>query len=270
MTIVIPVSVEWLTLREAVDGRARSTALAARAASMVRGPLTVHDLGSGTGSMMRWLAPLLPGPQTWVLHDWNEGLLLHAAKEAVVDGGGVPAEVRTSATELGLLREDALVGASLVTTSALLDVLARDELEAVVRACVAAGVPALMALSVTGRVDLDPAGAGDRVFEQAFNDHQRRDNGRRRHLGPDAVGVVAELFREAGWHVEIADTPWLLGPDDRALTEQWLAEWLAAAVDERPALEEWADEYGRKRVEQLALGTLRVTVHHQDLLAWPA
>ena len=36
---------------------------------MTAAPIVVHDLGSGTGSMMRWLAPLLPGPQTWVLHD---------------------------------------------------------------------------------------------------------------------------------------------------------------------------------------------------------
>ena len=39
----------------------------------------VHDLGSGTGSMARWLAPRLPGPQHWVLHDRDAGLLARAA-----------------------------------------------------------------------------------------------------------------------------------------------------------------------------------------------
>ncbi|OSC54189.1 SAM-dependent methyltransferase, partial [Streptomyces sp. 4F] len=31
--------------------------------------LVVHDVGCGTGSMGRWLAPLLDGAQHWVLHD---------------------------------------------------------------------------------------------------------------------------------------------------------------------------------------------------------
>ena len=99
---------------------------------MVRAPLTVHDLGSGTGSMMRWLAPLLPGPQTWVLHDWNRALLEQAAAQPARDGEGVLVSVRTNVEGLGRLRASALAGASLVTTSALLDVLAREEIEAMV------------------------------------------------------------------------------------------------------------------------------------------
>ena len=35
----------------------------------------VHDLGSGTGGMPRWLAPLSPRPQHWVLHDRDADLL---------------------------------------------------------------------------------------------------------------------------------------------------------------------------------------------------
>ena len=53
-------------------------------------------------------------------------------------------------------------------------------------------------------------------------------------------------------------------------SSEWLEGWVAAAVEERPALEEWADEYLQTRRAQLADGTLRVVVHHQDLLAWPS
>ena len=45
-----------------------------------RPPLLVHDLGSGTGSMVRWLAPRLPGPQHWVLHDRDPDLLAAAPR----------------------------------------------------------------------------------------------------------------------------------------------------------------------------------------------
>ena len=45
-------------------------------------PLVVHDLGSGTGSMARWLAPRLPGPQHWVLHDRDADLLAGRRRHA--------------------------------------------------------------------------------------------------------------------------------------------------------------------------------------------
>lgn len=269
MSVVLPVSVDWLTLRAEADARSRSRPLAIEAATLLEAPLTVHDLGSGTGSMMRWLAPILPGPQTWVLHDWNHVLLAHATTQPAIDAEGLPPTVRTRVGHLGLLREADLAGASLVTTSALLDVLARDEIEAIVRACVAVGAPALFGLSVTGRVELDPVDPGDRVFEAAFNDHQRRMAHGRRLLGPDAVGVAADLFRSAGWSVRLADSPWRLAEADATLIAEWLDGWLAAAVEERPALREWADEYARRRLEQLSGPGLRVVVHHDDLLAWP-
>ena len=69
------VSPEWLVLREPADAAARSTELADRLARHVSGPLVIHDLGGGSGSMGRWLAPRLPGPQHWVIHDRDPDLL---------------------------------------------------------------------------------------------------------------------------------------------------------------------------------------------------
>jgi len=265
MTDVIPVSEDWLRLREQVDARSRSRLLAEAAARMSRAPAVVHDLGSGTGSMMRWLVPLLGRDQTWVLHDWNP-VLLERAVERESQLGVV---VETSVGDLARLRADDLGGASLVTMSALLDVLTRAEIEAVVRACVAADAPALFTLSVTGRVVLDPFDPGDRVFEAAFNDHQRRATDGRRLLGPDAVTTAIDLFTAAGWSVRAADSPWRLEASDRLLVAEWLDGWLAAAVEERPTLREWAEEYGRSRTAQLAAGALRIVVDHRDFAAWP-
>lgn len=264
MSDVIPVSAEWLTLREAADARSRSRRLAARAARMSRTPVVVHDLGSGTGSMVRWFAPRLPIPQTWVLHDWNPALLERAAAGADTGVGSVITRVG----DVAHLRPDDLDGATLVTASALLDVLTRPEVDAIVQACVRAGAPALFALNVTGRVTLDPVDAGDRVFESAFNDHQRRVVDGRRLLGPDAVAETIGLFGAAGWSVRVADSPWRLRAEDAALAGEWLNGWVGAAVEERPALVEWADEYVRTRRAQLVAGTLRVVVQHADILAW--
>jgi hypothetical protein len=270
MTAVIPVSAEWLTLREAADARSRSRRLAIAAGRMTHPPLVVHDLGSGTGSMMRWLAPLLPGAQSWVLHDWNPALLARAAEDPATDGSGRRVAVRTSVEDIASLPADALAGASLVTGSALLDVLTGDEAEAIVAACVTAGAPTLLTMNVTGDVGLVPVDPGDRVFEASFNEHQRRVARGHGLLGPDAVSTVVELFRAANWSVRVADSAWRLDASDHGLVREWLDGWVAAAVEGRPALEEWAFEYVRTRARQLAEGTLRIVVEQQDILAWPS
>lgn len=265
MTAVIPASAEWLLLRDQADARSRSRMLAVAAARMVRSPIVVHDLGSTSGSMMRWFAPFLPGRQTWVLHEADPG---RSTEEATNIAVGHPVVIRASDTNAALLAPDALMGASLITASGLLDVVTRDEAEAIVRACITAGAPALLTLTVTGRARLEPVDPGDRVFESTFNDHQRRIAGERRLLGPDAVSTVVELFKAAGWSVRVADSPWQLDAADAGLVDEWLEGRIAAAVEERPALEEWADEYLRTRARQLADGSLRIVVEHQDILAW--
>src|SRR5579859_663692 len=73
----VRVSRGWLALREPADA-------AARAAELVeylprRTHWVIHDLGGGTGSMSRWLAPRLPGRQHWVVHDRDTDLLEIAA-----------------------------------------------------------------------------------------------------------------------------------------------------------------------------------------------
>ena len=64
-------------------------------------------------------------------------------------------------------------------------------------------------------------------------------------------------------------SPWRLGPDQAALTEQWLRGWVGAAVEQRPELAARAEAYLRARLEACAAGELRVVVHHSDLLALP-
>lgn len=263
-------SAPWLALRAQADDASRSEALAAALAAVLpRGPVDLHDLGAGTGGMTRWLGPRLPGPQRWILHDGDAGILDHLDLRSVVDDAGRPVAVRTVVEHLGELGADAFRGAAGVTASALLDVVTRDEAERIVAACLAARVPALFALSVTGEVVLGPPDAADAAIGQAFNDHQRRDADGRRMLGPDAVTVLVSLFADAGWHVRRESTPWRLGPADAALIGEWLDGWVGAAAAQCPELRADAPGYLARRRAQLADGALRVIVHHEDVLAWP-
>ena len=118
-------------------------------------------------------------------------------------------------------------------------------------------------------MELDPVDPGDRVFESAFNDHQRRTTDGRRLLGPDAVATVIDLFRAAGWSVRVADSPWRLDAPDRRSSASGSKAGSPPRSRSARRCEEWADEYLQTRAAQLAAGRLRVVVHHQDLLAWP-
>ncbi|MFF8726476.1 methyltransferase domain-containing protein [Streptomyces sp. NPDC015171] len=263
---------EWLQLREVADAAARSQDLLDPLRTRLAGHqgrpggLVVHDLGCGTGSMGRWLAPRLDGAQHWILHD-HDPYLLHfaavASPRAAADGSRVTVETRRG--DVARLTPDALSGASLVTASALLDVLTREELETLADACAGAGCPALLTLSVAGRVELAPADPLDAEIADAFNAHQRRTG----MLGPDAVTVACEVFSERGATVRLHPSPWRLGPAQAALTEQWLRGWVGAAVEQRPELRGPAERYLEARLADCAAGTLRVTVHHSDLLALP-
>ncbi|GAB2850089.1 hypothetical protein GCM10027074_16020 [Streptomyces deserti] len=261
---------EWLQLREPADAAARAhevlDPLRIRLANLPRRAdgFVIHDLGCGTGSMGRWLAPLLDGAQHWVLHDRDPYLLHFAAvgsPRSAADGSRVTVETRRG--DIARLTPDALRGAALVTASALLDVLTREEIETLAAACAQAGCPALLTLSVAGRVELTPSHPLDAELTEAFNAHQRRTG----LLGPDAVTVAAEAFAGHGATVRLHPSPWRLGPDQAALTGQWLRGWVGAAVEQRPELRERAEQYLTQRLGACAAGELRVVVHHTDLLA---
>ena len=268
----IRVSPSWLELREAADGAARARDLLGRLRRRVPvdGRWSIHDLGSGSGSMGRWLAPLLSGPQRWVLHDRDADLLAMAAANLpgpAADGAEVVIEARVS--DVTQLRCDDFAGATLITASALLDLLTWDELTRLIDACAGAGCPLLFALSVSGRVQLLPADPLDARIGAAFDAHQRRVTPRGRLLGPDAVEAAVEGFRRLGAEVAVEPSPWRLGATESDLAVEWLTGWVDAACAQEPELAADADLYRVRRLREAARGVLTVTVGHADLLVLP-
>jgi SAM-dependent methyltransferase len=254
-TDVPPFAPEWLALREDADARARSR----EPVGLVRGRgRVVADLGCGTGSLGRWLAPRLESPQHWVLFDRDPRLL--AVAERAVPG----ATTETRRCDLAALRAEDLEGCTLVVASALLDVLTRPVVDSLAEAVVGAGCPALFSLTVAGRVELSPADPLDGAVAAAFDAHQRRGG----LLGPDAVGAARAAFHERGAVTRVFPSPWRLGPDQGALLAAWLRGWVGAAVEQDPALPGRA--YLERRLAECARGTLFAVVHHTDLWADPA
>ncbi|MFF5296432.1 class I SAM-dependent methyltransferase [Paractinoplanes globisporus] len=247
-------SATWLGLREPADAAARSADLA----DLLPGPIrTIRDLGCGTGSLGRWLAPRLTGPQHWIMADRDPALLAHAAANMPFPAVTVET-VQGDVTELTAAD---LAGTDLVTCSALLDLLTAGEVAALAEVCAKARVAALFTLSVAGTVTLDPPLPEDAAVEEAFNAHQRRVVDGRRLLGPDAPAVARDAFEKAGATVITRPSPWRLGAEHAGLTAEWLRGWVAAAAEQRPDLHFGA--YLQARLEKIPAAT----IGHVDLLA---
>ena len=268
----IRVSREWLALREPADAAARAPDLVEQLRRTLprAGRQVIHDLGCGTGAMGRWLAPRLPGPQHWVLHDRDADLLAVAAEDVpgeAADGAAVTVETRQS--DITRLDPGDLADSTLITASAMLDLLTGEELDGLVTVCAGAGCPVLLTMSVVGRVDLNPADPLDADLAAAFDAHQRRTTDRGRLLGPDAVAVALAGFDRLGADVLVRPSPWRLGASDADLAAQWFTGWVGAACEQQAELFAETGAYARRRLAEATAGQLAVTVDHADLLVLP-
>jgi hypothetical protein len=269
----IRVSPEWLLLREPADAAARSAELAERLARHLAaaGRLLIHDLGGGSGAMGRWLAPRLPGPQHWVVHDRDADLLKLAVADPpgpAADGAAVTVEARRS--DITRLAPGDLAGASLIVASALLDLLTSDELVRMLGACTGNGRrPMLLALTVVGRARVTPTDPLDARMVAAFNGHQCRATTAGRRLGPHAVAAAVDGLRGGGAEILVRPSPWRLDAAHADLAAAWFSGWAGAACEHEPGLAAEAGAYRARRLAQAAAGELAVTVDHADLLVLP-
>lgn len=281
----------WLALREAHDWAARDASLVdALTRALPSVPmLRVVDLGTGTGSNLRYLLPKLPGRQDWLLVDTSpdvlrwirertstwaaaRGLRVEPGDEGfALRGEGVECRVRLQQQDLGLPLEPALFrGRHLVTASALLDLVSDAWLRSLAGHCRNAGAAALFALTYNGETTFEPAEEGDELARDLLNEHQLRDKG----LGGPAAGPAAHdrakhWFADAGFDVRDATTNWQVDATAGAFQRELIDGLAGASIEQRPALAEALASWQARRLAHVKAGRSRVVVGHHDLVAWP-
>jgi SAM-dependent methyltransferase len=278
----------WLALREPADRRARADTLARmlRRAVAARDVVTIADLGCGTGSNARHLAPQLGGRQTWHLIDSDADMLAAApgafarwadecdytvhqsAGDFIVDGGAFQARIIRHRADLNKTPQP-VENADIVTASALLDLVSHDWLERLVAALGASGAAALFALSYDGRIGWSPGDGLDATVRNLVNQHQRGTKSFGRALGPDGAETAAALLHEAGYEVETAASDWRLSAAEAELQQYLHAGWATAASAMTPTRSPDIHAWLGSRMDLLAAGTSNVTVGHTDILALP-
>jgi SAM-dependent methyltransferase len=289
---------DWLDLREPFDALARNEALAARLLSRLPARPRLMDLGAGTGSLFRWLAPRIGRAQAWTLVDADREMA-EAAFDTIADraetvglrvtfpnrrcllvhapGGAwrvetLVADLADAPANLPLHEADAVVN------SALCDLVPRPWVE---RMAAALRVPFYAALCVDGRDRLSPPHPADAVVAQGFRRDQRRDKG----LGGPALGAaapaaIAEGFAAEGFALEAAASDWVvrgraappgLPPGAAAPFLSRLVEGhAAAALAAGPSRDaRRVADWGAARAGQIARGGLAARIGHRDVLALP-
>jgi len=261
---------EWLSAREPVDLRARNTAVRAAFVAFLAqrhgsGPVTLLDLGAGTGATLRALKPHLPMPCRWRLAEHDPALIAAARSHL----GDTDPQVEIVEADLaGGLPDDLLAGVDAVTTSAFLDLVSASWVDALAERLAAHGLPFLAMLSYDGRMALAPADPLDEAVRTAMNAHQRGNKGFGPALGPAAAEHTRDTFTRRGFDVEDGASDWIARPEETAFQEMLVGGWAEAARDTGVAARA-LDTWHALRRAQIAAGELVTQVGHRDLAALP-
>jgi SAM-dependent methyltransferase len=261
---------DWLSLREPVDHRSRSAPVLAAVTRWVAGRerLRVVDLGCGSGSNLRYLLPRLPVQQEWVCIDQDAELL-----ERLVAAAPDSPRLAGLSTRLGSLRCLDLLAdiapSTLVSASALLDLVSAAWLADLVALCRRKGAALLVATTYDGRVDLHPKHPDDDWMMTEFNTDQRRDKGLGPALGPDAARTLRQLGEAQGFRLHQGRSDWRLDRTDRALAAHLIAGWVEAVERRRRSESARIRAWHGQRQAALAAGELLIRVGHQDLFLAP-
>jgi hypothetical protein len=280
----------WLALREPADFAARSATLAEATARRLDAadPVRVVDLGTGTGSNLRYLIDRLSHHQEWLLVDRDQRLLNEVSDRmqtwAIARGYEVSREhdglilgrkgrncrIATRQMDLGVLASDEIFERRhLVTASALLDLVSVEWLRALANRCAEHRCAALFALSYNGESHAVPREPEDDEIRMLMNRHQRTDKGFAPAAGPDASAAAARAFEAVGYHVQRERTNWILGPELPDLQRQLIEGWAHAALEIAPERTGLIRDWLSRRLEHLRHGRSRIVVGHEDLAAWP-
>jgi SAM-dependent methyltransferase len=282
---------DWLRLREPADFAARSEALTRAVVETAPAgePIRVLDLGTGTGSNVRYLCERLRRKQQWLAVDRSAALLAELPERlaswgvargcetwiepgrCVLLGPQLECDVETRQQDLGILDDHEMFsGRHLVTASALLDLVSESWLRALAAHCHAEGATALFAITYNGQFTCTPEEPLDNTVRDLMNRHQKTDKGLGGPAqGPEAAASAERCFVDLGYRVRRESSNWRLGPAEGDVMRLLIDGWAQAAAEMAPEQATAIARWRTRRLEHVAAGRSRVVVGHYDFAAWP-
>ncbi len=269
-------SVDWLALREPVDAASRCVGIggvALDALMRTHGAtpyIDVVDLGAGTGANLRYVAPRIAAEQNWWLVENDPVLLAVATADLQSRPPQVQCRVQILALDLATQLHDLpLRAGSLVTASALLDLVSDAWLRTLVEHVATAGAVAWFALTYDGRIECYPPEPEDSQVRELVNLHQLNDKGFGAALGPGAGRRTQQLLAAHGYQVHCAASDWHITPEHLALQHALVEGWCQAAIEiapqRAPVLQGWLT----RRRAHIAAARSELRVGHVDIVGHP-
>jgi len=275
-------SAEWLALREPVDHRSVSAIVRDAVCEWVgaRQQVSMIDLGCGSGSNLRGLAPYLPSAQHWRLVDWDKALLDHArmaifewadSAESAVNNLAVRKagkQIDVAFEQADLMRDYARVldkPADLVTAAAFFDLVSAQWIADFCTALAQRRLPLYTVLTYNGEEEWTPVHAGDAAMLAAFHAHQQNDKSFGPAAGPGAIAALCNALEAHDYTVVTDVSSWRLDRADAGLIAELAAGSAQAAIESGQVSESAAAEWltARRDADTCRIG-------HVDLFASPS
>ena len=275
----------WLALREPFDHAARNVGLALRLVRALPKKPWLVDLGAGTASLFRFLAPLIGGAQSWTFVDADPALLDEAFNVNAEWADAIGYRISSTDSTLtihapggdwqldGELHDLAEMPGALpfreadaVVCSALLDLVSPRWIE---QLATSLRVPFYAALSVDGRDTWLPRHPADHVVHAGFRRDQGRDKGFGRALGPNAPSAATRIFAAHGFHVASAPSDWVIARGALMMAHNLVLGAEGAAGAALPGRRATIAAWGDARQKQAMAMRLAIRIGHRDILALP-
>jgi hypothetical protein len=270
-------SADWLAMREPFDHASRSVRLATRLVDLLPRRPRIVDLGGGSGSLFRFLAPMIGRGQDWMLLDADGDLLDEAfgrtsawARRQGFAATAIGDTLHVS-TSSGLWRLQVVIrdlntvaqfnqGQDAIVCSALLDLVSMAWLRRLRRSI---GVPFLACLTVDGRDAWRPRHPFDSLVRGAFRRDMHRDKGFGAALGTQAWKALTQVSASA-------PSDWRIPRTALHMQRALIDDTADAARAARPAQARAITEWQHTRLRQAVRGRLAITIGHRDILVLPA
>lgn len=251
-------SPEWLDLREATDHAARNlNVLSAVQSHFHQDEIFITDIGCGTGSNLRGLAPLLKAKtQYWTLVDYDKNLLTAAKNKLstfqIADKKlhitYIKADLNKDLTKILTRKTD------LLTAAAFFDLTSKNWIEQFAKALAIHKIPFYTILTYDGLEEWTPPHPLDKAVLEAFHQDQKTDKGFGIAAGPHANDTLIQAFKSHNYNTITGKSPWIIS--ENTAFKHALVEGSAKALQNFPEIKKWLEAH---------LKAEKVIIGHDDL-----
>jgi len=280
---------DWLNERYPYDSEARNKTIESTALNYLKAKTSLNlvDVGAGTGSNALYLMDKLKQDQSWTFIEMDTTLnpilirrlkdfaLYHKYEwEEQADKYKITTPAKTLSFQIlndSLLNIASLVDLSsvdLVLGNAIFDLLPATQIEAFLSPILKEKGACLFTMNYQ-EMEFRPTDPFDDNYISLYNKHMERPQAFGRAMGKQAGKKLVQLFKEADWSSQEADSYWQLMEDDIKM-HYYLLNFMENALQEldfEVQLKEQFPKWLQRKKELIITRRQQLSIGHLDIFA---